>query len=193
MGLSTSKIIDDSELLDLASESGCAGLLLGFESLSEKSLAKMNKPFNSLEKHYRLIKTLHDRNIAIQGCFAFGSDEDEKSIFQETVNFVKETGIDLPRYTVYTPFPATPFFNRLKEEGRILTEDWSKYNCQNVVFQPKNMSPIELEEGLEFAWRESYSLKSIIKRLSKSRTRLPYMIIGNIGYRFYSKDHAKNK
>jgi hypothetical protein len=55
------------------------------------------------------------------------------------------------------------------------------------------MSPIELEEGLEFAWRESYSLKSIIKRLSKSRTRLPYMIIGNIGYRFYSKDHAKNK
>lgn len=193
MGLSTSKIVDDEELLSLAEQSGCSGLLIGFESVSQKSLDKMNKKFNSLEKHTRLIKELHQRNIAVMGCFVFGSDEDEKSLFKETVDFCLKTGIDLPRFTVYTPFPATPLFNRLSEEGRILTKNWTKYNCQNVVFQPKNMTVQELEDGLEYAWQECYSIKNIFKRLMKARTRLYWMVIANLGYRFYSQDHAKYK
>ena len=193
MGLSTSKIIDDDELLSLAEKSGCSGLLIGFESVSEKSLKRMNKSFNSLEKHYRLVKELHKRDIAIMGCFVFGSDEDDKSVFRETVDFCLETGIDLPRFTVYTPFPTTALFNRLKEEGRILTTNWSKYNCQNVVFQPKKMTVDELEDGLEYSWRECYKMKNITGRLLKSRTRLLYSIVANLGYRFYSQDHAKYK
>lgn len=193
MGLSTSKIIDDDELLSLAHKSGCAGLLIGFESVSEKSLRRMNKSFNSLEKHYRLVKELHKRDIAIMGCFVFGSDEDDKMVFKETVDFCLETGIDLPRFTVYTPFPTTSLFNRLKEEGRILTTNWSKYNCQNVVFQPKKMTAEELIDGLEYAWKECYKIKNIAGRLLKSRTRLLYSIVANLGYRFYSQDHAKYK
>jgi radical SAM superfamily enzyme YgiQ (UPF0313 family) len=193
MGLSTSRIIDDDELLFLAHRSGCAGLLIGFESVSEKSLKKMNKNFNSLEKHYRLVKELHKRNISIMGCFVFGSDEDEKSVFKETVDFCLTTGIDLPRFTAYTPFPTTPLFNRLKEEGRIITTNWSKYNCQNVVFQPKKMTVKELEDGLEYAWKECYKVKNIIRRLSKARTRFLWMMVANLGYRFYSQEHAKYK
>ncbi len=193
MGLSTSKIIDDDELLSLAHKSGCAGLLIGFESVSEKSLKRMNKSFNSLEKHYRLVKELHKRDIAIMGCFVFGSDEDDKSVFKETVDFCIETGIDLPRFTVYTPFPTTSLFNRLKEEGRILTTNWSKYNCQNVVFQPKKMTTEELIDGLEYSWKECYKIRNIAGRLLKSRTRLLYSIVANLGYRFYSQDHAKYK
>jgi radical SAM superfamily enzyme YgiQ (UPF0313 family) len=191
MGLSTSRIIDDEELLDLAVKSGCAGLLIGMESVSAKSLKKMNKNFNTIEKHYELIKKLHKHNIAIMGCFVFGSDEDDKMIFKETVDFILKTGLDLPRFTVYTPFPGTPLFARLKSEGRILTEDWSKYNAQNVVFKPKNMTKKELEDGLEYAWKECYTPRNITKRLLKSRTRLLYMIVANIGYMNYSMEHKK--
>ncbi len=193
MGLSTSRIIDDSELLSLAHKSGCSGLLIGFESVSEKSLKKMNKNFNNLEKHHRLIRELHKRDIAIMGCFVFGSDEDESSVFGETVEFCIKTGIDLPRFTVYTPFPTTPIFNRLKEEGRILTTDWSKYNCQNVVFRPKKMTVRQLESGLEYAWTESYKFKNIARRILRSRTRSLLMTVANMGYRYYSKDHEKYK
>lgn len=193
MGLSTSRIIDDDELLTLAHKSGCAGLLIGFESVSEKSLRKMNKNFNSLEKHYRLVTELHKRNIAIMGCFVFGSDEDDKTVFKETVDFCLKTGIDLPRFTVYTPFPTTELFNRLKSEGRILTTNWSKYNCQNVVFQPKKMTVEELEDGLEYAWKECYKINNIMRRLLNARTRLLWMVVANMGYRFYSCDHAKYK
>ncbi|MFH0753145.1 MAG: radical SAM protein [Candidatus Omnitrophota bacterium] len=193
MGLSTSKIMDDEQLLTLAHQSGCAGLLIGFESVSEKSLARMNKSFNNVNKHRRLIQELHRRNIAVMGCFVFGSDDDEKTIFKDTVDFCQQTGIDLPRFTVYTPFPTTPLFNRLTQEGRIITTDWTKYNCQNVVFKPRNMTVKELEDGLEYAWRECYGVKNIFRRLLNSRTRLLWMIVANIGYRFYSLDHAKLK
>ena len=193
MGLSTSRIIDDDELLSLAHKSGCAGLLIGFESVSEKSLKRMNKNFNSLEKHYRLVKELHKRNISIMGCFVFGSDEDDTTVFKDTVDFCLKTGIDLPRFTVYTPFPTTALFNRLKEEGRILTTNWSKYNCQNVVFRPKKMTVDELETGLEYAWKECYKVRNIMRRLLHARTRLLYMTVANLGYRFYSQDHAAYK
>ncbi|MBF0523262.1 MAG: radical SAM protein [Candidatus Omnitrophica bacterium] len=193
MGLSTSKIIDDEELLSLVHQSGCAGLLIGLESVSAKSLQRMNKTFNSVDKNYRLIRELHRRHIAVMGCFVFGSDDDHPGIFKETLDFCQETGLDLPRFTVYTPFPTTPLFNRLQAEDRILTTNWTKYNCQNVVFQPKNMTVKELENGLEYAWRECYSIKNIIKRLSKARTRLPWVTIANLGYRFYSLDHARYK
>jgi len=179
--------------LYLAHKSGCAGLLIGFESVSEKSLKRMNKSFNSVEKHYRLVKELHKRNIAIMGCFVFGSDEDDKSVFKDTVDFCLKTGMDLPRFTVYTPFPTTSLFNRLQEEGRILTTNWYKYNCQNVVFRPKKMTVEELESGLEYAWKECYRVNNIAKRLLNSKTRLLYMTIANLGYMFYSRDHAKYK
>lgn len=188
MGLSTTRIQDDEELFDLAEKSGCVGLLIGFESVSQKSLVKMNKGFNSSEKYKNFIKKLHKRGIAIMACFVFGSDEDDKTIFKETVDFINDNGIDLPRFTVYTPFPGTPLFKRLKEENRILTEDWSKYNAQNVVFKPKNMSVKELQDGLEWAWKETYKTKNIIKRLFISKTRLWATIISNIGYKMYSHD-----
>lgn len=187
-GLSTTKIIEDKELFDLAVKSGCSGLLIGFESISQKSLNKMNKSFNHVEKYEELIKELHKHNIAIMGCFTFGSDEDEKVIFKETVDFVNKNGIDLPRYTVTTPFPATPLFDRLKKENRILTKNWDKYNAQNVVFQPKNMSVNELQKGLEYAWKETYKWKNILKRILKSKSQLGYLLVANMGYRRYANE-----
>lgn len=191
MGLSTTRLYDDDELFDLAAKSGCIGLLIGFESVSQKSLEKMNKYFNSVEKYKKFIKKLHDKGIAIMACFVFGSDEDDKTIFKETVDFIIETGIDLPRFTIFTPFPGTPLNKRLKDEGRIFTDDWDKYNAQNVVFKPKNMNVQELQEGLEWAWRETYKTKNIIKRLAISKTRLWLTIIANIGYKMYAHDLHK--
>ena len=193
MGLSTTRIYDDEELFDLIAKSGCIGLLIGFESVSQKSLTKMNKNFNTAEKYKDFIKKLHKKGIAVQACFVFGSDEEDKTIFKDTVDFIIETGLDLPRFTVSTPFPGTPLYQRLKNENRILTEDWSKYNAQNVVFKPKNMSVKELQDGLEWAWKETYKTKNIIKRLAISKTRLWVTIISNIGYKMYAHDLHKYK
>jgi radical SAM superfamily enzyme YgiQ (UPF0313 family) len=120
------------------------------------------------------------------GCFVFGFDHDTPLTLEETVEFVSEVNIDLPRYAVLTPFPGTPLFQRLKQEGRILTEDWSLYDGQHVVFQPKKMSVQELLGAVERAWKKTYSYRSILKRLAGARIQLPISLGANLGYRFYA-------
>ena len=185
-GLTTMQIARDDELLDLAARSGCRALLLGFESISDASLRGMRKPFNIQHDYYEVVRKLHERRIGIMGCFVFGFDPDTPSVIEEAVEFVQDANIDLPRYAVLTPFPSTPLFRRLEQDGRILTEDWSLYDGQHVVFEPMQMSPEALLAKTEWAWKQTYRYRSMAKRLSNSRIQLPLMLAANMGYRFYA-------
>ncbi len=185
-GLTTTTIAWDDELLDLAARSGCRGLLIGFESLSQAALVEVKKAFNMRRDYYEVVRKIHDRRIALMGCFVFGLDQDTDKTFDETVDFVLSSHMDLPRYAIAVPFPGTPFFKRLKAENRIATENWSLYDGQHVVFQPKNMTADELLRNTRRAWKRTYSYASIWKRLAGSRTQLPIAIPANFGYRFYA-------
>jgi radical SAM superfamily enzyme YgiQ (UPF0313 family) len=185
-GLVTTMIAWDDELLDLAAESGCSGLLLGFESLSDGALAESRKSFNARVDYRTVIEKLHARKIAIQGCFVFGFDEDDRDVFDRTTQFAIDMHIDLPRYAILTPFPGTPLYTRLSREGRILTSDWSNYDGQHVVYRPARMTAAELLQGTERAWKQTYSYGGIFRRLAGARVQLPIAIPANLGYRFYA-------
>ena len=185
-GLATTTIAWDDELLDLAAKSGCRGLLVGFESLNQASLIEARKAFNMRRDYYEVVAKIRERKIALMGCFVFGFDHDTIHSFQETVDFVLDSHMDLPRYAIAVPFPGTSLYKRLKSEGRITTENWSLYDGQHVVFEPMNMTAAELLEHTRRAWRKTYSYPSIVRRLAGSRTRLPIAIPANLGYRFYA-------
>jgi len=185
-GLATTMIGWDDELLDLAAKSGCAGLLLGFESLSQGALSESRKQFNTRVDYRTVIDKLHDRNIAIQGCFVFGFDDDDRDVFDRTAQFAIDARIDLPRYAILTPFPGTPLHARLAREGRLLTTDWSRYDGQHVVYQPARMSPEDLQRGTERAWKRTYSYGGMFRRLAGARVQLGLLVPVNFGYRFYA-------
>jgi len=184
-GLATVKIAKDEELLDLAAESGCKGLLIGFETIDQNALNEVGKNFSVVEEYIDVCKKLHDRGISINGTFIFGMDSHNKDIFKKTVDFVQENAIELPRYAIYTPFPGTAAFTKLESQNRILTKNWSLYDVQHVVFEPNQMSAKELFDGSIWAWEETYSLKNIIERISKAGTYLPLSLVTNLGYRYY--------
>jgi radical SAM superfamily enzyme YgiQ (UPF0313 family) len=185
-GLVTTTIAWDDELLDLAARSGCGGLLIGFESLNQASLIEAKKAFNMRRDYHEVVRKIRDRRIALMGCFVFGFDHDTIETFDETVDFVMASRMDLPRYAIAVPFPGTALYKRLKAEGRITTENWSLYDGQHVVFEPKQMTAEELLRHTRRAWLETYSYSAIWKRLSGSRTRLSIAIPANLGYRFYA-------
>ncbi|HIB8928467.1 TPA: B12-binding domain-containing radical SAM protein [Morganella morganii] len=185
-GLSTVLIAHNHELMDLMARSGCKGLLLGLETVSDGSLKDAGKKFNGSVDYKELIGDLHRLGIAIQGCFVFGLDHDTTDVFDRTVDLAIDAGIDLPRFSVLTPFPGTPLFKRLEEEQRILTTDWSLYDAQHVVFRPALMSAHELELGHERAWKKVYRYRSIAKRLWQARNFKPLALTANLGYRFYA-------
>ncbi|MBW3540598.1 MAG: B12-binding domain-containing radical SAM protein [Planctomycetes bacterium] len=187
LGLATTRIAEDEELLRLAARSGCKGLLIGFESVDQPTLDGIQKPFHRAGRFAEIVKKLHDHGIAIQGCFVFGFDTDDESVFERTVEFVDRAKIDLPRYAVMTPFPGTAAYRQLQREGRLLHENWSLYDVEHVVFQPRQMSPERLQEGLHWAWQQSYRWRSIFSRVLGSRCLVPLSLSLNIGYRFYAK------
>jgi radical SAM superfamily enzyme YgiQ (UPF0313 family) len=190
-GLATAQLAYDNGLLSLAARSGCRGLLVGFESLSRKSLRSSKKGFNDPGRYRDIVKIFHSHNISLMGCFVFGLDYDTPDVFRETVNFCVEAKIDLPRFAILTPFPGTPLFDRLKAEGRILTDDWSLYDGQHVVFRPAKMSVKRLYDGTEMAWKHAYSYSSIWKRLAGSRREPLIALIANLGYRFYAQNLSR--
>lgn len=190
-GLATVLLADDPELLELAGRSGCKGLLMGLESISQANLRQNHKGFNSPAHYGRVVERLHEHGIALQGCFVFGLDDDTPDIFLKTAEFAVAAGIDLPRFAVVTPFPNTPLYKRLDAEGRLLTKNWELYDAQHVVFQPRRMSVQELQEGVELAWKHAYSLRSMVRRMLRSPAPWPVRLGTNLGYRFYAHNLSR--
>ena len=190
-GLATVLLADDEELLELAARSGCKGLLMGLESISEQNLRASRKGFNSPAEYARVVERLHAHGIALQGCFVFGLDHDEPDIFLKTARFAVEARIDLPRFAIVTPFPNTALYRRLETEGRILTRNWELYDGQHVVFRPAKMSVQELQQGAELAWKHAYSVASIVQRIRHSPAPWPVKLGTNLGYRFYAHNLSR--
>jgi hypothetical protein len=65
---------------------------------------------------------------------------------------------------VLTPLPGTPAFARLEAEGRILHRNWAYYDTDHAVFQPRRMTPEELEAGHKRAMRDFVTYGSIFRR-----------------------------
>lgn len=188
VGLATTLLGKDDELLELTARSGCKGMLLGFESIFPDTLKLNNKSFNDPEQYAEIIKKLQKVGIAINGTFVFGNDTDTKDSFDAVRDFVLTTGIDLPRFSILTPFPRTPLFQRLEKENRIIERDWSKYDGQHVVFAPKQMTADELMRGHEKVWKDVYSYKGIFKRVLQNFMTpiFPIVVGANIAYRYYA-------
>lgn len=185
-GLATTLLCDDLPLLDLAARSGCRGLLMGLESIEQKNLRHNHKSFNDPSRYREVVERLHERKIALQGCFVFGMDEDEPDVFLKTARFAVEAKIDLPRFAIVTPFPGTGLYKELNAQGRILTRNWELYDGQHVVFQPAQMTVEHLQKGTEEAWKYAYSWSNMAKRLRHTAAPWHVAILTNLGYRHYA-------
>ncbi|MEX0653753.1 MAG: radical SAM protein [Phycisphaeraceae bacterium] len=185
-GLATTLLCDDLPLLDLAARSGCRGLLMGLESIDTANLRRSRKGFNDPDAYGKVVQRLHERGIALQGCFVFGLDHDRPDVFEKTARFAVETAIDLPRFAIVTPFPGTGLYQRLEREGRILTRNWELYDGQHVVFQPKHLEVDELQAGTERAWQIAYGWRNIARRLRHTAAPWTVALTTNLGYRYYA-------
>jgi len=179
---------DDEMLMKLAYKSGCRGIFVGIESLSAASLREANKSFNNVRRYRAGIQRLHDNGIGVSAGFVFGFDHDDPSVFERTLEFAEQTGIDACNFKLLTPYPGTELYERMDREGRIIDKDWSHYRGKtHVVFKPRCMSPGTLLAGFKWIRHQCYSWPCISRRLIKSHTSLQAGIPMNFGYRYISR------
>jgi radical SAM superfamily enzyme YgiQ (UPF0313 family) len=165
IGQSSISMAKDKEMLKLCRKSGCAALFFGIESVSPSSLTGMKKSLKSIEETEEAIKSIQDNGIAFHPSIILGFDTDTKAIFDDTLEFLARTKLPTMALHVLTPYPGTRIYQRFKDQGRIISQDWSHYDHSTVVFQPKNMTPQELAEGHYYVQSEFYSFSSILRHI----------------------------
>ena len=161
------------DILDLMAETGCKRLQLGIESLNPAALDEYDKPQRKSDI-YKAVEKIKARGIAVHGMFVLGADSDTMKTIKETIQAALELDLETAQFFVLVPPPGTDFFQRIKENGRLLAEkisDWSFFDGQHVVFEPKNFSPAALQKAQIKAFKKFYSLKRSLKWLSRGRFR----------------------
>ena len=169
-------VAEDDELLNLMRESGCAQVLIGFESPSLDGLNGLEERANwkakQLDRYSRAIARIQDHGITVNGCFILGLDGTGTESFDDVWNFVRESGLYEVQITILTPFPGTPLYDRLKKAGRLLREDaWESCTLFDVNFKPTHMSVSELESGFRDLAEKLYSADVTKERREHYRQR----------------------
>lgn len=177
----------DDELLDLMKNSGCQSLFIGFESINPDSVSGVHKVQNHTQEYEKAIRAIHERGIMINASFVFGLDGDTPEVFKSTLDWIVKNKIETVTSHILTPYPGTALYDRMKSEGRILTDDLTLYNTAHVVYQPRGMTRQELYQGYHWIYKEIYSLKNIWRRRPESKGIRAAYFTFNLLYRKYGK------
>jgi radical SAM superfamily enzyme YgiQ (UPF0313 family) len=162
-------VADDPELLALMRESRCRQVLIGLESPQSSALEGMELKANFKARRgagYKdAVRRIQEQGITVNGCFILGLDRHTPEIFEEVLEFANEVPLYEVQITVLTPFPGTPLYYRLLNEGRLLDpERWELCTLFDVNYRPKNMTADELRAGLYWLTEKLYNETAVRQR-----------------------------
>jgi radical SAM superfamily enzyme YgiQ (UPF0313 family) len=157
------------ELLALMAASGCVAALVGFESLDPGNLRQMNKGWSLRHLDLRsAVARFHDHGIMVYGSFIFGYDHDTADTVRRTVDMALAAKLFLANISPLTPMPGSRLYDRLRGDGRLLSERWwldPAYRYGDVTFVPARMTPEALTACCVQARRDFYGAGAIASRL----------------------------
>jgi radical SAM superfamily enzyme YgiQ (UPF0313 family) len=183
VGQASISFVHNERLLEKAAASGCKGLFIGLESVSERNMEKLRKTLKTQVDTANAIRRIMQAGILFHASMVFGFDDDEPGIFDETLDFLRRARIASVTFNILTPYPGTVLFDKYKAEGRLLTTDWKDYDHCTPTFTPRHMSAEELIEGYRRVRRSFFSLGNIAARFPANwRTSLLFLVI-NLGLR----------
>lgn len=188
MGQVSINFYKDEELMSLAAKSGCLGVFIGLETINKENIKSEFKNQNIKEDYKKVIKKIHSHGISVEAGLMFGFDNDKKDIFKDSVDYFLESGVDCIQVDPITGFPGTPLYDKFKDENRLITNDWNKFNIAETTFKPVYMTSEELDKGVDYVRRRFYTPMNIIKRffrVLKYRGVVAALIVGYINYGYY--------
>ncbi|MBF0298453.1 MAG: B12-binding domain-containing radical SAM protein, partial [Oligoflexia bacterium] len=178
-------MLEDKELMDLLVKSGCLGNVIGFESINPVDLKLMGKASNlrrnlvennKFDNYESQINELKNYGLQTWAAFTLGHDWDSQESLVKTLDFALKHKFTFAAYNILVPYPKTPLYEKLKEEGRLLYDGkwWlhPEYRFNYAAFKPKLMSADELTEGvfeIRKVWNSNWS---VLKRFFDLRTNM---------------------
>jgi radical SAM superfamily enzyme YgiQ (UPF0313 family) len=154
-------VLEQPAVLEKAVAAGLRSLFVGFETVNSANLDDQRK-FQNIGRDYgEAIRRLHSMGVMVNGSFVFGMDHDGPDVFDRTVDWAIENGIETSTYHILTPYPDTALFQRMAAADRLVHREWDLYDTRHVVFQPARLSARQLEDGYWRAYRQFYRWSAI--------------------------------
>ncbi len=190
---STINIARDAELLDLAARSGCVSLSIGLESINQDSLESVSKGFNLSKRFARDIAAIRGKGIQVIALLMIGLDGDTVETFTKSLEFLIDNRVSFLKLFTPCPYPGTKYYDDLAKAGRILVQDWGRYDYGSPLIRPANMSEGEMMDGFKYVYEGFYSTRAIAKRLFPPPTgsyleSLAYLV-ANLKVNRYLRSH----
>ena len=139
----------DDALLAMLKASGCWMVSLGIESGAPEILArhKTRVDFNEMQT---TVQRIQRAGLRAKGLFMMGLPGETEETINVTTDFINGLDLDDMNMTKFTPFPGSPLYQTIYEEGTF-EEKWELMNCLNFVFVPKG---IESKERLDDLYKQ---------------------------------------
>jgi radical SAM superfamily enzyme YgiQ (UPF0313 family) len=157
-------LAEDDELLELVREANMTSIFFGIESPREASLTETKKSQNVRGDLISRIHKIQSYGVQVKAGMIVGFDSDDRAIFGEQLRFLQEARVPLAMVGMLQALPRTPLFDRLKAEGRLLSDkEWS-YTHGFTNIAPKAMTQLELYRGYRELLAELYSVERYAER-----------------------------
>lgn len=184
----------NDKLLAAMKRSGCVGLILGLESRKQDTLTEAGKRYVQSDSYEWRIRKIQSHGISLWGAFIFGFDHDTWQDLMFTTRWAQRMNLAMSCYPILTPYPGTGIWHQFEQAGRLITRNWDKYNGASIVFEPKQMSPVQLRHAQMAAFAEFFSVRSAFHRLRfwpvKKRAWLANLAVAR-GIRYYYGKHGR--
>ena len=160
---------EDAELLEMMHAAGCVEVLIGFESPTPAGLdgleSRSNWKLHQYDRYRTAIDRIQSAGIRVNACLVVGLDGHRSGIFDDIRDFIDETLPFDVQVTLPTPFPGTPFHERLARAGRLHQDAaWERCTLFDLNFTPDGMSAETLVTGFRHLVTDLYGSEATRKR-----------------------------
>lgn len=168
----------DDELMRLMTDSGCVGNVTGFESITRDSLrdAKKSPNIPGFSNYEKEVKALRKYGMQTWAAFTLGYDSDTRDSVLATLDFALEHRFTFAAFNILMPYPNTPLYYKLAQEGRLLYNGkwWlhPEYRFNQAAFVPNKMTADELTDVCHEARKRFNSIPSLVRRFSDIQTNM---------------------
>jgi len=159
-------LADDTELMRLMAKAGFDHTFVGIESPNSASLQECGKAQNLKRDMLSSVKKMHSSGLRVSGGFIIGFDNDPADIFEQQIDFIRNSGIVTAMIGLLNAPTGTRLFQRLKKENRLINKITGDNMDGSINFVPK-MNKQKLTDGYKKVLETIYHPKAYYERVKQ--------------------------
>ncbi|MDP6670674.1 MAG: radical SAM protein, partial [archaeon] len=183
------------ETLEKMKKAGCRLLCVGFESGSQEVLNNVSKG-TTLDRMKQFMKNTKTAGILVHGCFMVGNMGESAETIKGTIKLAKKLNPDTAQFFPIMVYPGTPTYDYFKDQGWLVTEDYSKWvdekGWHNCMVSRPGLSNLELVDWcdkarMDFYLRPSYMARKLLQVVTQPKERKRIAKAGKTFLKYFAK------